>query len=365
MQVGQQLKPVGSKRLAPKALPASKAGETPSGSESGSLLDQVKKGLGWTYQQARRQSTTAASVSTNLRMGSRQLRAYLTSEMVTGLGVASMVIGLAAAGLRATDAGQKLWQSTKKRDLSLGLDGLRDLGSAGVLALSSASKFALRTATMPFYGGIGALRGGYNFFRGLKSGNPKLRTQGALDGIRSLGLTARSLRKFSPMLFLGGKLLAPVAGTIQAGQGLHSLSQGLKQNNNRLELKGLVDVASAVGTTLLITGMATTPGLVLFSSAQFLYSAYHMNSWTRRLVDKGIDSCEPAAKKALTGVQRLGQEVVRHLVNPFWPPGVDQAAPGEPLKAPGVTRTARRLEEDTWELDLDNWKEEPPDINFL
>ena len=305
------------------------------------LKNTIAKG----YKAVLRQTGNVASVSSNLRIGSRQFRSLLGTGLAGALGAAGMYAGLAAAGLRTAGGLGKLVEAGKKKDVSKALDGVKDLGSAAVLGLASASMYALRRTVLPFYGGIGTIRGTYNYFKGRKDKNKRRQEIGALDGIRSLGLTARALKGFSPWFLTAGRVLAPVAGVMQATQGAKKLASGLRKNVNKDELKGVVDIASAVGLTMLLTGVAATPGLAVFSVAQFLYTVYNMNSKVRKFMDKGIDKLEPGGLKALDGIRNLGdgvKEKLSKLSSPFFVGSDD-----ETKWAPG---TEARLEIDALEI---------------
>lgn len=305
------------------------------------LKNTIAKG----YKTVLRQTGNVASVSSNLRIGSRQFRSLLGTGLASSLGAAGMYAGLAAAGMRTAGGIGKLVEAGKKKSVSKALDGVKDLGSAAVLGLASASMFALRRTVLPFYGGIGTIRGAFNYCMGRKDKNKRRQEIGALDGIRSLGLTARALKSYSPWFLTAGRVLAPVAGVMQATMGAKKLANGLRKNINKDELKGVVDIASAVGLTMLLTGVAATPGLAVFSAAQFLYTVYNMNSKVRKFMDKGIDKLEPAGLKAMDGIRNVTDEVkekIGKLSSPFWI-GSDE----ETKWAPG---TEARLEIDALEI---------------
>ena len=323
------------------------------------LKNTISKG----YKAVLRQTGNVASVSSNLRIGSRQFRALLGTGLASSLGAAGMYAGLAAAGMRTAGGVGKLVEAGKKKSMSKALDGVKDLGSAAVLGLASASMYALRRTVLPFYGGIGTIRGAFNYAMGRKDKNKRRQEIGALDGIRSLGLTARALKAYSPWFLTAGRVLAPVAGVMQATMGAKKLAHGLRKNINKDELKGVVDIASAVGLTMLLTGVAATPGLAVFSAAQFLYTVYNMNSKVRKfsatvfagltnpqeismeLRNQGIDKLEPAGLKAMDGIRNVTDDVkekINKLSSPFFI-GSDE----ETKWAPG---TEARLEIDALEI---------------
>lgn len=300
---------------------------------------------GWTMLKG--QNYNAASLSANMKTGSRQFRRFLGTEWTKNLSVTAGYVGLAAAGLRAVGGVELLFSAVKEGNVRRGLDGVRDLGSAAVLGLASAGKFALYRTVFPITTAFNTVRGAFNFAAGWKNNDKARRSQGALDTVRSLGQTARALKRFSPLLGTAGLWLAPVAGGMQAHQGWKNLTKGIVQNKNRLELKGLVDIASAAAITMIITGIGAAPGLAIFTTVQTIHTAYTMSKTVRKYVDKGIDKLEPAAHKGLKGLHSLGsqgREMLSKLGGPF-----------PKLLAPKVNReqegtgTSRRLEEDSWE----------------
>ena len=250
-----------------------------------------------------------ASVSMNLRIGSRQLRSLLGTGLASGMGAAGLYVGLGAAGLKTASGIQKLTRAVKTRKVSTGLDGVKDLGSAALTGFAAASMAAARMTILPFYAGFNTFRGLYTIASGLKDKNKKRQFLGLRRTVSSAGLTCRALKRVSPVLKTAGIALAPVAGALQAGQGVHGLLTGLKEDNNRKELKGLVDIASAAGLTLLLTGIAGMPGLAIFGTANFIYSAYRMNSKVRKVMDKVIDKMEPPAKKGLENLKEAASPV--------------------------------------------------------
>jgi hypothetical protein len=307
---------------------------------------------GWTTLKA--QNFTAASVSTNLKTASRQFRGLLGTGLASGLSATAGYVGLAAAGLRAAGGAELLYDAIKNRNLRRGLDGVRDLGSSAVLGLASASMFALRKTLFPITTGFNTVRGAFNFAAGWRAKDRKRQSQGALDAVRSLGQTARALRTLSPWLATGGLWLAPIAGGMQAHQGWKNLTRGLTENKNSLEVKGITDIASAVGVTLLLTGVAATPGLAIFSAAQAIHTVYSMSKTVRKHVDKGIDRLEPTGLKALEGLNSLGNHG-RALLERLGGPFPRLLAPRTEVPEPERTGTTRRLEEDGWEAYTTIW----------
>ena len=259
------------------------------------------------FKKVVRQGDNAASVALNLRIGSKQLNSLLGDGIASSMGAAGMYVGFAAAGLKVGDGLHKLYLSGKTKKVSTGIDGVKDLGSAALTGLASAGMLAARMVVLPGYAAFNTFRGLYTIGWGMKEKNKKRQFLGLRRTVSSAGLLARSLKRYSPVLKTAGIALAPVAGALQAGQGVHSLVNGLKENNNRKELKGLVDIASAAGLTMLLTGVAGIPGMAIFGTANFVYSAYTMSKTVQKVVDPVIDRAEPAARKGVEAVAGLGK----------------------------------------------------------
>jgi hypothetical protein len=275
------------------------------------------------YKKAVGQSFTASSISMNLRVGSGQLRSLLGTGLASALGSAGIYVGFAAAGLRTAAGAGKVVEAVRIRDFGKALDGFKDFGSASVLGLTCAGMWAARKVALPAAAGFDTFRGGFNFVAGWVTNDKRRQARGLFDGVGAAGRTGRALKTYSPFLGKAGLVLAPVAGALQIKRGLDSLSLGLEKNNNKVELRGLVDIASAVGTTLLFTGIAATPGLAIFSVAQFISTTYAMSATVRKVVDPILDKMEPTAIKIGDGIKGLKAEPIdrlRKLPNPFFCP---------------------------------------------
>lgn len=293
-----------------------------------------------------RQAPMAASASTSLRIGSRQLRAYLDTGVTSAMGVAGMYVGLAAAALRVAGGSKKLVQAVKERKLSTALEGVKDFGSAALIGLASVGKFAARRIALPISGGFNTFRGAFYFASGLKNKDKARQSRGVQIAISSLGTTARALKSISPWFLVAGRALAPVSGFLTARKGIKTLASGLRKNSNVHELKGVVDITSAVGLTLLLSGLATMPGLAIFSTAQTVYSLYKMSPHVRKFIDPVIDKAEPVGLKTLDGIRGLKEEV-------------KEAFQGlkKPFVWDGSTESEVRGQHDPWEIGLAAWPE--------
>lgn len=299
------------------------------------------------YKKAVAQRFNASSISLTLRLGSRQASSFLGTGLASAMSTAGVMIGFAAAGLRFASGTEKLVEAVKTKKTKKALDGLKDYGAASVLGLTCAGMWAARKVALPAAAGFETFRGGYNFTAGYLTGDKKRQAQGMYDGVRAAGRTARALKKVAPFLKTAGLVLAPVAGFLQARKGFKNLALGLKKDNNRLELRGLVDIASAVGTTLLLTGVATVPGMVIFGSAQFLNTSYRMSGTVRKVLDPVIDSMEPSAHRAADGIRNVtahGKELLSSFSNPFvWSPDIDLNP-----TLPQSTRTIEENDDALW-----------------
>lgn len=285
------------------------------------------------YRKAVAQNFTASSISLSLRLGSRQVDGLVGTGIAGAMGAAGIGLGFAAAGLRAAGGTEKLIKAAKKRDMSKALDGLKDYGSASVLGLTCAGMWAARRIALPAAAGFETFRGGYNFAAGLLTGDKQRQARGVYDGIRAAGRTARALKRVSPFLKTAGLILAPVAGVLQARKGFKTLGLGLKKDNNKLELRGAMTIASAIGTTMLLTGVAAMPGMAIFGTAQFISTIYRMSGTVRNVLDPVIDKAEPTAHRAADGIRNIkakATELIEKFPNPFvWSPTSEDDTKGE------------------------------------
>lgn len=241
-----------------------------------------------------------------------------------------LTAGFVAAGGHALSGALKLSSAVKEGHWGRGLDGLVDIASGSSLALAVAGLAGARAIVAPLAAAINMVRGGYNLVVGYKRHDDRKQIQGALDLTRSAGSFGRLLKKRNPVFRAVGIGFAPVAGAFQAGRGLHDIAIGLKNNDNRKELRGLVDIATAVGTALAFaSGAAVIPGVALAVAANVVKLGYQFNPRFRKKVDKVIDKVEPALQKVVDKVEDLSEPMV-HAFKKFMSRFVKKVDPEAP-----------------------------------
>jgi hypothetical protein len=226
-------------------------------------------------------------------------------------GQVGMVAGFAAAGGHAMAGALKVTSGVKQGNWGRGLDGLVDIASGTSLALAVAGLTGARLVVAPIAATINMIRGGYNAAQGFRRGDSRKQLQGTLDVTRSAGSFGRLLRKHSPVFGVMGVALAPVAGALQAGRGLHDMATGIKNDDNRKKIKGLVDVATAVGTALAFaSGPAVIPGIALAVAANLVKVGYQLSPKFRKKVDKVLDQHEDKLKTMVDKSEQFSAPVV-------------------------------------------------------
>lgn len=227
-------------------------------------------------------------------------------------GQIGLLAGFAAAGGHALAGGLKLSSAVKQKNLGRGLDGLVDIATGSSLALAVAGLAGARAIVAPLAATINMVRGGYNTVVGFQRHDQRKQLQGTLDLTRSGGSVGRILRKTSPAFKVAGVALAPIAGALQAGRGVHDIGTGLKNDDKRKQVKGLVDIATAVGTAMAFaSGVAIIPGVALAVAANVLKAGYQLSPKLRKKVDTALDRHEPKLEKMVDTTQRLSQPIVK------------------------------------------------------
>lgn len=224
-----------------------------------------------------------------------------------------LVTGLTAAGGQALLGVTKLVRGFKQGHTSRQLDGLVDLATATTLALTVAGLGAARLVAAPIAAGFNVIRGAFNTVTGFKHNDERKELQGLLDMARAVGGIGRIFKNYSPLCQMMGIAFAPVAGGLQAGRGLYEVSVGLKNDDKKQVVRGLADVATAVGTTMAFaSGVAVIPGVVLAVAANGLKVAYQVSpkfrGWVNRKLDKHEDKLVKLVERAdkLTAPLRNG-----------------------------------------------------------
>lgn len=231
--------------------------------------------------------------------------------------------GLTAAGGAAVLGITKLVRGFKAGHTGKKLDGLVDLGAATTLTLAALALGTAKLVAAPLTATLNAVRGGYNVVRGFKQNDERKQLQGLLDVSRSLGGFSRSFKRFSPILGVAGIILAPIAGLMQAGRGVHDLSIGIRNDDKKRMVRGLADMATAVGTTMAFaSGVAVIPGVVLALAANVLKGAYQVSPRFRGWVDQKLDKHEAKLEKIVEGADKVTRPFVngwRTLLDKFFP----------------------------------------------
>ena len=233
--------------------------------------------------------------------------------------------GLTAAGGQAILGMTKLVRGFKAGHTGKKLDGLVDLGAATTLTLTALALGTAKLVAAPITATLNATRGGFNVVTGFKQNDEHRQLQGLLDISRSIGGFSRSFKHFSPLFHVAGIVFAPLAGAFQAGRGFHDLSIGLKNHDHKRMVKGMADVATAVGTTMAFaSGVAVIPGVVLAVAANVLKGAYQVSPKFRGWVDGKLDKHEARLHKAVHLVDKVSKPLVR-----TWHKLLDKIFPGD------------------------------------
>lgn len=238
--------------------------------------------------------------------------------------------GLMAAGGAAILGVTKLVRGFRAGHHGKKLDGLVDLGAATTLTLTALALGTAKLVAAPITATLNAVRGAYNVVRGFKQNDERKQLQGLLDITRSVGGFSRSFKRFSPAFGVAGTILAPVTGILQGGRGLMDISLGVRNGDKKRMVRGLADMATAVGTTMAFaSGVAVIPGVVLAVAANVLKGAYQVSPRFRGWVDGKLDKHEGKLQKLVDGADRLA----RPLVN-GWRKLLDKILPGDGWASP-------------------------------
>lgn len=226
-------------------------------------------------------------------------------------GQVGVVAGFVAAGGHAVAGTLKLSSAVRRGHWGRGLDGLVDIASGTSLALAVAGLAGARAIVAPIAATINLVRGGFNTAVGFKRGDTRKQLQGSLDVARSASSLGRLLRHTSPALGVVGIAFAPVTGVLQAGRGLHDVATGIKNDDNKKQIKGLVDVATAVGTAMAFaSGVAVIPGIALAVAANLVKVGYQVSPRFRKRVDRVLDKNEPRLQKLVSRSEHWSRPVV-------------------------------------------------------
>ena len=220
------------------------------------------------------------------------------------------VAGFVATGGHALGGALKVASGHQQKDTSRTLDGIMDMATAATLGATVAGLPGARTVLAPLAAGFNIFRGSYNAGHGYRTNDERKQWQGLLDAVRSAGSAGRLLKAHGAFFHVAGIALAPVAGALQAGRGLYDLNTGLKNDDNKKQLKGLVDIATAVGTGLAFaSGAAVIPGVALAVAATAVKVAYELSPRARKKIDPILDRMEPKLEKVVEKADQLSKPV--------------------------------------------------------
>lgn len=221
-----------------------------------------------------------------------------------------LTAGFIASGGHALGGALKVVSGHQQRDTSRKLDGIMDIATAATLGATVAGMSLARAVLAPLAATFNIFRGSYNAAHGFKTHDGRKQLQGALDAVRSAGSAGRLLKNHGSFFKVAGIGLAPIAGAIQAGRGLHDVAIGLRNDNNKKELNGLVDVAAAVGTALAFaSGVGVVPAIALAVVANLTKAAYQVSPKVRSKLDPQIDKLEPKLAKIVDTTEVLTKPV--------------------------------------------------------
>ncbi|MCA9775279.1 MAG: TerB family tellurite resistance protein [Candidatus Eremiobacteraeota bacterium] len=220
------------------------------------------------------------------------------------------VAGFVATGGHALGGALKVASGHQQKDTSRKLDGIMDMATAATLGATVAGLPGARAVLAPLAAGFNIFRGSYNAGHGYRTNDERKQWQGLLDAVRSAGSAGRLLKSHGAFFNVAGIALAPIAGALQAGRGLYDLNTGLKNDDNKKQLKGLVDIAAAVGTGLAFaSGAAIIPGIALAVAAGAVKIAYELSPGARKKIDPILDRMEPKLTKVVEGADKLSKPV--------------------------------------------------------
>ena len=229
------------------------------------------------------------------------------SDLALTLG---QTVGYTAAAGHGLSGAVKFIQGHKRGDKGRLIDGLVDAATATVIAASVAGLGLARAVAAPIAASLNVFKGGYNAKRGFKEHDGRKQLQGALDATRSLGSFGRMLGSHAFALRAVGVIFAPIAGALQVGRGFHDVANGLRNDDNKKQVKGLADVASALGTTLAFaSGAAVIPGIALAVAANLVKVGYQLSPKFRGKVDKFIDKAEPRLQRVTDRIESLSKPI--------------------------------------------------------
>lgn len=276
--------------------------------DAGKLLKSIGSGLKGAWQQIKE----VPAKLFHLPILSNKVSPDQQKKLVEIGETLGVTVGFIAAGGHALGGALKIASGHQQHDKSRKLDGIVDIATAATLTATVAGFGGARAVLAPLAAAFNVYRGGFNAGQGYKTRNGREQLQGTLDAVRSAGSVGRLLKHQAAFFHVAGVALAPIAGALQAGRGMHDISIGLKNADNKKELDGLVDIATAVGTALAFaSGVAVIPGIALAVAANIAKLTYQFSPKARKKMDGWIDKAEPAMQKAVNGNEKLTAPIRR------------------------------------------------------
>ena len=218
--------------------------------------------------------------------------------------------GYLAAGVQGLGGVYKLHSGIKEGSRTKKIDAVFDLATSAAVATTVAG-LPLGTLFLgPIAAGLGVVRGGYNAVVGYLVGDGRKEIQGALDATRAASVGLRLASVHNAALGVAGSMLGPVAGAIQATRGFYDVQAGLETDNKERQMKGLMDIGSAVGLTMAMTGVGVIPGIAITALSMGSRLLYQFNDKYAARCNKTLERHEPTLKKAVTVVEKVASPVL-------------------------------------------------------
>lgn len=258
------------------------------------------------------------------------------------LGVAA-ALGYTASGLQAISGSYKLYTGVKSKSLARQVDGVFDLATSAAVATTVAGLAVGPWVLAPLSVSLGVVRGVYNSVRGYARGDARQEIQGALDATRSASVGLRMAGYFSPALTVAGKVLGPIGGALQLGRGLYDVGAGIEKQDLSKQAKGFADIATAVGLTMALTGVATLPGVALAAAGLGSSVGYSAIAPFRGVVNKGLKRVQRPLQKFAEVVQRYTRPLAKRIL-PVWEKVVRRERGNDPRPPCGGQGSSPRVD---------------------
>lgn len=265
-------------------------------------------------------------------------------ELLSIAEVVGRITGFVAVGGHALGGALKIASGHQQKDTSRTLDGIMDIGTAATFGATVAGLTGAHAILAPLTATFNIFRGGYNAGQGYRRNDDREQVQGLLDSVRSAGSVGRILKAHGMFFKVAGVALAPIAGALQAGRGIHDLSSGIKNVDKKKQIKGLVDIATAVGTgAAFASGLAIIPGVALAVAANITKIAYERSSKVQKKIDPLLERWEPKLIRLIDGAERhtapvrkAWNKIVSRFIKQREPGGLDRYSRAQLAEIAGV-----------------------------